>query len=109
MDKEYIETIRIKLYNGKALVKQKPGGFLYVVDFMINNDSRNIKRYNKYKEKYNKYGVFEISEGAVLRHHSLEWIHSLTSSFHNDFFEKTVFVTMNGNTSNGFCFMGRIE
>ncbi|MDP7980208.1 hypothetical protein [Bacillus multifaciens] len=32
-------------------------------------DERHIERYTKYHEKYHTYGVFELADGAVLRHH----------------------------------------
>lgn len=47
----------------------KKDGVLYVNDFLLNNDERNLNRYNAFKERYNKYGVFESSDGGVFRHH----------------------------------------
>src|SRR5690606_18842005 len=38
-------------------------GILYLADFLLNKDERNIDRYQKYKNKYGKYGIFELSEG----------------------------------------------
>ncbi|SQB93225.1 class I SAM-dependent methyltransferase [Clostridium tetanomorphum] len=80
----------------------KPNGILYINDFLLNTDERNIKRYKMYEDKYNKYGVFELPEGAVLRHHHLNWIESITSDFDNIKLEKVTYTTMNGNKSNGF-------
>lgn len=84
----------------------KAGGILYIADFLINQDERNIKRYNKYEDKYGVYGVFELPEGAVLRHHTEKRILKLTESFQKLVFEKTVYDTMNGHKSNGFYYMG---
>lgn len=50
----------------------KPEGLVYINDFLINNDHRNINRYEKYEKKYEVYGVFEIEEGVAMRHHTFE-------------------------------------
>jgi len=84
----------------------KPGGILYINDFLLNTDERNITRYQKYETRYGTYGVFELQEGAVLRHHSKEHILKLTSDFTKEQFEPRTFTTMNGNTSNGFYYIG---
>ncbi|MBC2582434.1 class I SAM-dependent methyltransferase [Clostridium sp. DJ247] len=85
----------------------KPNGILYINDFLLNTDERNIKRYKIYEDKYNKYGVFELQEGAVLRHHDLSWIESITSDFKNIRLETVTYMTMNGNKSNGFTYLGK--
>ena len=84
----------------------KPGGILYVNDFILNTDERNLKRYEQYKEKYGCYGVFELPEGAVVRHHSEEHIRMLLKDFSQKEYERLTFTTMNGNKSNGFYFIG---
>ena len=84
----------------------KPGGIIYINDFLVNENERNMKRYNNFLSKYNKYGVFELEEGALLRHHKEEWINKLTSMFTKEEYKKIVFRTMNGHISNGFVFIG---
>lgn len=84
----------------------KPNGVLYINDFLLNTDERNIKRYRLYENKYNKYGVFELPEGAILRHHDLSWIKSITADFHNIKLDTVTYTTMNGNKSNGFFYLG---
>lgn len=84
----------------------KPGGLIYINDFLINEDDRNKNRYNKYLNEYNTYGVFELEEGAVLRHHNENWIKQLTSEFKSKEFNHITFRTMNGHISNGFVFIG---
>lgn len=84
----------------------KPKGIVYINDFLINNDRRNISRYEKYKKKYGIYGVFEIEEGVAMRHHTIQWICELTSSFTKLLFEEKTYTTMNGHISKGFCFIG---
>jgi len=78
------------------------GGILYINDYLINEDKRNIKRYNKYKDKYGTYGIFELPEGAVFRHHTEEHVQKLNEVFEQLLFKKTVYDTMNGHKSNGF-------
>ena len=85
----------------------KDDGILYVADFLINHDQRNLERYKEYENKYGIYGVFELPEGAVLRHHDEEHILNLTNDFKGLVFEKTVYKTMNGNKSNGFYYIGK--
>ncbi|OUO94139.1 class I SAM-dependent methyltransferase [Cloacibacillus sp. An23] len=87
----------------------RPGGILYVNDFLLNADERNAARYEKFKDKYGVYGVFELPEGAVCRHHDELWIKALLSGFKELEYSRLTFTTMNGHTSNGFYFIGRAE
>jgi ubiquinone/menaquinone biosynthesis C-methylase UbiE len=87
----------------------KKNGLLYISDFLLNNDDRNLERYAKYKDKYGIYGVFELPEGLILRHHTSNHILKLTSRFNTIIFKKTVYKTMNGNESNGFYYIGKKE
>lgn len=105
-------TCIIKDEKQQELIKEihrvlKPDGILYVSDFLLNTDQRNRNRYVAYKDKYGTYGVFELPEGAVLRHQSEDWIHQLLSDFHTEEFSHLTFRIMNGHTSNGFYCMGR--
>ena len=88
----------------------KAGGILYINDFLINQDQRNVERYNKHKEKYGTYGIFELFENgvtAVVRHHSKEHIIAITKDFQEMIFEPVIYITMNGNKSNGFYYIGK--
>ncbi|OCN00739.1 methyltransferase [Clostridium sp. W14A] len=85
----------------------KPAGILYINDFLINSDERNQARYQKFEAKYGIYGVFELPEGAVLRHHSEKWLKELLADFSTLKYERLTFTTMNGHKSNGFYFIGR--
>ena len=85
----------------------KDNGILYINDYMINEDQRNIERYDKYKDKYGKYGIFELPEGALVRHHTKDHIIEITKDFHELVFETAIYTTMNGNKSNGFYYIGR--
>lgn len=85
----------------------KQDGILYINDYILNQDERNLNRYEEFEDKYGKYGVFELPEGAVFRHHTEEHILELTKDFKELVFEKTVYNTMNGHKSNGFYYIGR--
>jgi ubiquinone/menaquinone biosynthesis C-methylase UbiE len=85
----------------------KPGGIIYINDFLLNDDERNIKRYNDFLQKYNTYGIFELPEGAVVRHYDKTTVEEKLSIFEKICFEETVYVTMNGNKSNGYYYFGK--
>ncbi|MBI9090881.1 MAG: class I SAM-dependent methyltransferase [Desulfobacterium sp.] len=94
----------------KQLMKEitrvlKENGVVYITDFMINTDPRNQERYTRCNRE--PYGVFELDDGAVLRHHSREHLVQLTTDFEERVFKKTVFVTMHQHRSNGFYYIGR--
>jgi ubiquinone/menaquinone biosynthesis C-methylase UbiE len=85
----------------------RPGGIIYVSDLLVNDDERNRKRYEQYAEAYGCYGVFELPEGVTVRHHRKEWIAELLSSFEQLESEPFTVITMNGNTSAAFQYVGR--
>lgn len=85
----------------------RPEGILYVNDFLLNEDERNQARYAEYAPRYGTYGVFELPEGAVLRHHEETWIFELLAGFSPLQYERLQFTTMNGHISNGFYMIGR--
>jgi len=83
------------------------GGLVYVSDLLLNSDPRNCERYQQFAEAYGCYGVFELPEGIVVRHHQREWIEEITSSFQKLEFEPFTVTTMNGNSSAAFQYLGR--
>lgn len=85
----------------------RPGGILYISDLLLNEDARNRERYESYAQVYGVYGVFELPEGVVVRHHGREWVRELTSSFAELEYEPFSVSTMNGNTSAAFQYLGR--
>ena len=58
----------------------KPGGVLFVSDFPIQKDERNQARYQQFARKFGTFGVFELPEGTVLRHHEIAWLDELFAS-----------------------------
>jgi SAM-dependent methyltransferase len=85
----------------------RPGGLLYLSDLLINDDPRNRQRYERHADAYKCYGVFELPEGVVVRHHRQEWIDDLTSPFARLEYEPFSVTTMNGNLSSAFQYLGR--
>ncbi|BAY43556.1 putative methyltransferase [Scytonema sp. HK-05] len=85
----------------------RSGGLLYVSDLCLQTDERNLKRYRDFQDKYGIYGVFELSEGVILRHHDRTWIESLTSDFEEIRFEEFDAVTMNNNYAKAFQLFAR--
>ncbi|MFI8709410.1 hypothetical protein ACIGHG_20565 [Bacillus sp. NPDC077411] len=63
----------------------------------------------KQNQFMNLYGVFELADGAVLRHHHEERVKEWTSNFQQLEYEKVEYVTMNGNRSNGLVYMGSLK
>ncbi len=86
----------------------KQNGILYVNDFLLNTDERNLSRYAAFEETYGIYGVFELPEGAICRHHKESRIKELLKDFQTLEYNHLTFTTMNGHTSNGFYFIGSI-
>ncbi|MHA1673792.1 MAG: class I SAM-dependent methyltransferase [Promethearchaeota archaeon] len=85
----------------------KPGGYIYLNDFLLTDDERNLTRYEKFQKKYKTYGIFELPSGGVFRHHSLEYFNQLIDKFTAIISSIEVFKTMNGNLTNGIFFLGQ--
>ncbi|WP_405867488.1 class I SAM-dependent methyltransferase [Streptomyces sp. NBC_01515] len=79
----------------------KPGGCLYISDFLLQDDERNRSRYNNYATFYGGYGVFETDDGAVCRHHSRQWLTTLLADFETIGTRTITVPTMNGHESLG--------
>jgi SAM-dependent methyltransferase len=85
----------------------RPGGFLYVNDFLIAKDKRNQERYAKFHEKYGTYGVFELDEGGIVRHHDPKWVQQLLSPFEMQEYGVETYTTMLGHPARGFYYLGQ--
>jgi SAM-dependent methyltransferase len=83
------------------------GGVLYACDFLLHPDDRNARRYARGRARFGTYGVFELEDGAVLRHHDPAWIPELMAPFATLAFDSFPATTMRGNPASGFCFIGR--
>lgn len=107
-------TCIVKTFDQAQLMEEiervlKPDGILYINDFLINHDQRNLDRYADGKKKYGTYGVFELKEGAVLRHHTTDHLFELTRNYEIREFKPLLFTTMNQHISNGFYFLGKLK
>ena len=85
----------------------RPGGLLCICDFPLQTDQRNFDRYQKYRERFGTYGIFELEEGVVLRHHDMNWIDSLTASYGKIHLSRSQVTTMNGHQAIAFQYFGR--
>ena len=85
----------------------KPGGILYVNDYLLNPDERNRERYRKYEKEFGVYGAFELPEGALCRHHSEEHVRELFHDFETKEYGHVTYTTMNGHRSPGFTYAGK--
>lgn len=84
----------------------RPNGLIYISDLLVNDDQRNRERYAKFPGR-GTYGIFELPEGVVVRHHTPEWIREITGSFEELEYEPFTVTTMNGNASAAFQYLGR--
>jgi len=85
----------------------RPGGLLYISDFWLQSDARNLERYESGFAKHGRYGVFDLPEGVTLRHHDREWIAQLTSAYQVAALDETNVITMNGHHAAAFQWFGR--
>jgi len=85
----------------------RPGGVLYISDMFLQTDSRNVERYVRDEKKYGIYGIFDLSEGVTVRHHTRGWIEILTKDFDSLELEEISVHTMNGHSAKAFQWFGR--
>ena len=104
-------TCTVSNENQKSLISEinrilKPGGIVYINDFLVNDDERNVERYNSFIEKYGVYGAFELPGGGAFRHQTKEWVDELLGIYEKKEFEELIYTTMNGHKSKGFYYIG---
>ncbi len=85
----------------------KPGGYLYISDFLLNDDTRNRERYEAGHSRFGTYGVFSLPDGAVHRHHERSHLAQLLASFDEIEYLEFAAFTRNGNPSNAFTTVAR--
>jgi SAM-dependent methyltransferase len=85
----------------------RPGGVLYLSDFSLQSDERNLGRYRQFAPKLGVYGMFELPGGGVFRHHTEEWFQHLLAPFAELWSRQLPMKTMHGNPVIGFQFLGR--
>jgi len=85
----------------------RPGGVLYISDMFLQTDSRNVERYIRDVKKYGIYGIFDLREGATVRHHERGWIETLTKDFETLALGEISVQTMNDHPATAFQWFGR--
>jgi len=80
----------------------RPGSILYVNDFLLNRDKRNLDRYRDGKKRHGIYGIFDSGDGGILRHHDRNHMEALFFDFETVLFEEVTYPTMHGHESAGF-------
>lgn len=82
-----------------ATLALKPEGYLFVSDLLLQDDSRNRARYARDVDRFGIYGVFELSDGGIMRHHDPQWFDELFSDFELRSRSNIPGITMNGNSA----------
>jgi ubiquinone/menaquinone biosynthesis C-methylase UbiE len=85
----------------------RPQGVLYISDMFLQTDERNVERYIQYEKKYGIYGVFDLKDGATVRHHDRNWIDTLTKDYDRLALEEISVQTMNSHPATAFQWFGR--
>lgn len=85
----------------------RPNGLLYVSDMPLQTDKRNLERYDRCVEKYGTYGIFELPDGGVVRHHEMSWMSLLLRDFEEISLREIDVSTMNGHRAKAFQWVGR--
>jgi SAM-dependent methyltransferase len=80
----------------------RPGGIVYLSDYPLQCDERNIERYKKHATSDDGYGVFTTDDGAVVRHHASGWFDDVFRGFKRESNADVEVVTMNGHSSTGY-------
>ena len=94
----------------RALIKElyrvlRPGGILYLSDYPLQPDARNTNRYKRFENAFGQFGVFRLPDGAVLRHHAMDWIYTLLEQYDILREEQIDVLTMNGSKAGIFQIM----
>ncbi|PKO13445.1 MAG: SAM-dependent methyltransferase [Chloroflexi bacterium HGW-Chloroflexi-10] len=84
----------------------RPKGIIYISDYVLQDDERNQQRYQHNAEEFGMYGVFRLPEGTILRHHSIEWIYTLTADFETLDLAYPEVLTMNAHRAKAFQYLG---
>ena len=80
----------------------KSDGLLYLTDFLITDTEHMTGKYKKDIAAHNEWGVYQTSEGAVVRHFSPDYIERLLCDFSVQWYREETFVTMNHNSVKSF-------
>lgn len=88
----------------------RPGGVLYISDLLLNEDERNLTRYQKFADQGYVYGAFDLPEGISCRHHTEDYLRTdLLMGWEELEVSHFQVTTMNGNSSNAIQLLVRKE
>lgn len=87
--------------------KLKKGGFIYISDYHLQENSGEVKQYTYLNDDKENYGVFHLAEGATFRHHTREWVAELTEDFILIEENEIDVMTMNKHSAKGFQLFGQ--
>ena len=59
----------------------RPGGLIYVSDYLLQTDARNLARYEAGAARHGVYGVWDRDDGGVFRHHTPAALDALMDGF----------------------------
>ena len=59
----------------------RPGGLLYVSDYLLQTDARYLARYAAGKARHGVLGVWDRDDGAIFRHHTRQALDALLTGF----------------------------
>jgi SAM-dependent methyltransferase len=77
----------------------RPGGILCLSDYPLQTDTRNLERYARDASRFGTYGVFELPEGVVVRHHTPARFDELTGEYERIQRRELDILTMNGHSA----------
>ena len=84
----------------------RPGGLLFLSDYPLQNDARNLARYREFEREFGSYGVFR-TQGAVFRHYAQEGLDRLLGGFDLLWRRERKVLTLNGNEADIFQVLAR--
>ncbi len=85
----------------------QPGGVLYVSDLLLQEDERNLARYDTAGVEGLPYGCFQAADEARFRHMKPEWLEQLFEGLERVHARELTVHTMNGNPARAFQWMLR--
>jgi len=85
----------------------RPGGLLFVSDYPLQTDERNLARYRAGLASHGVHGVFDHPDGVVFRHHDLGRFRSLLSHLDWQECEETETQTLSGRPARAVQILAR--
>lgn len=80
----------------------KPGGVVYMSDFLISTDKKVLEKYEKGYREFSDYGVYQTSDNMIVRHHESAYVRILMKNFLELWWYEEASETMNGTPVHAF-------